>query len=388
MAESSSRRGILIGLGALAIIAGLVAAVALWNIGGERRSDAVNGFARAPVGCDTTLDFVETGEYFVYVETAGQLDEIRGDCDVEGTYDVGSGTPDVVISIVDPNGEPVDLDRSLSDVDYDIDGFVGTAEFTIDIAETDDHVIRVESGDDDVFVVAIGRDPNDGVAVLRGGAAAVGILGLLLGIGLILLGARSSRARVAAPQWAPAPPSPGFAPGQAPQGPPVYGQQPGPPQYGQQPGPPQYGQQPGPPGYGQQPGPPQYGQTPQYGQPPPPQAPAYGNAPQYGAAPGPYDQPTAGAQPEPPPPQPPAPQPQIPGQPTWGAAAEPPPPAVPHNPAASAQPIDWAPQSAGEDTSVPVDTAPPDAEFLSQLRAERERESAPTDERQPPPPPN
>ncbi len=48
MAESSSRRGVLIGLGALVILAGLVAAVVLWSIGGDRRRDAVEGFARAP----------------------------------------------------------------------------------------------------------------------------------------------------------------------------------------------------------------------------------------------------------------------------------------------------------------------------------------------------
>ncbi len=249
MAQSSSRRSILIGLGALAMAVGVVGAVALWTIGGERRSDAVAGFARAPVGCDTTLDFVETGEYFVFIERAGRLDGIRGDCDVEGAYDVGAVTPDADIAIVDPEGQPIALDRTVTDLEYSQGGFVGAAAFTIDITETDDHVVRVESPADEVFVVAVGRDPNEGVAALRGGAAAVGILGLLLGAGLILLGARRARVEVAAPQWAPgaaAQPSP-FVPGQAPQGPPVYGQPAGPPSFGQ---PPQYGQQ-APPQYGQ-----------------------------------------------------------------------------------------------------------------------------------------
>ncbi len=98
-----------------------------------------------PVGCDTTLDFVETGEYFVFIESAGRLDGIRGDCDVEGAYDIGSATPDVDITIVDPDGQPVDLDRTVTDLEYSEAGFVGAAAFTIDIAETDDHVVRVES---------------------------------------------------------------------------------------------------------------------------------------------------------------------------------------------------------------------------------------------------
>jgi hypothetical protein len=324
MAEPSSRRGVLIGLGVLSIVAGLVAAVAMWNIGGGRRRDAVEGFARAPVGCDTTLDFVETGEYFVFIERAGRLDGIRGDCDVEGAYDVGSATPDVDITIVDPDGAPVDLDRTVTDLDYSEAGFVGAAAFTIEITQTNDHVVRVESPDNEAFVIAVGRDPSDGVAVLRGGALALGILGLLLGGGLILLGARRSNATVAAPQWAPgafAPPPP-FTPGQGPQGPPVYGQQSGPPQF----------VQPQPPG-----------RPPQYGQPQPPQPPQYGQ-PQ---APHAYGRPQ---QAQPPPPRPAGPasvpgQPSLPGQPGWGPASPPsPPPPNAQHPAAGDPPIEWAPQ--------------------------------------------
>ena len=359
MAATSSRRGVLIGLGALLIVVGLVAALALWNIGEDRRRDAVEGFARAPVGCDTTLDFVETGEYFVFIETAGRLNGIRGDCDVEGAYDVGSGTPDVDITIVDPDGDLVDLDRTVTDLDYSEAGFVGGAAFTIEISETDDHVVRVESADDAVFVVAVGRDPSDGVALLRGGAAAFGMLGLLLGGVLILLGARRSNATVGSPQWAPgavAPPTP-FTAGRAPQGPPVFGQQAGPPQYSQ-PGPPQYGQPPPPPRYGQPPPPPQYGQA----------------------------APSSGPFQPPGPPSVPG-EPSLPGQPGWGHAVPPPTaPTVPQDSAASAQTSDWAPQGA-ENIAVPADTAPPDEDLLARFRDEREAGAPRTEERPPPPPP-
>ena len=354
MAQSSSRRGLLTALGVLMIVVGLVAAVVMWTLGGNPATDAVEGFARAPVGCDTTLDFVETGEYFVFIESAGQLDEIRGDCDIEGRYDVGSGTPDVEITIVDPDGAPVDLDRAVTTLDYDEGGFVGSAAFTIDIAETDDHVVRVESADDEVFVVAIGRDPADGVAALRLGAVALGLVGLLVGAGLIVIGARGARAKVQAPQWAPgpgAPPAP-FAPGQVPQGPPVYGQQAGPPQYAPSPG--QYGQPPQPP----QPG--------QYGQAPPFAAPQYGQAPQ--------PPPQYGQQPPPPPPQAPAGQPSIPGQPGWGSEAPTPAaPAAPPHPADGAQPMDWAPQRPAEDP---------------RRRREPDPDPSRTEERPPPPPPS
>ena len=41
-------------------------------------------FARAPVGCETTLDFDRSGEFVLYIETTGQVDGIGGDCDVTG----------------------------------------------------------------------------------------------------------------------------------------------------------------------------------------------------------------------------------------------------------------------------------------------------------------
>jgi hypothetical protein len=367
MAQSSSRRGPLIGLGSLLVVGGLIAGVVLWNLGGERRASAVEGFARAPVGCDTTLDFVETGEYFVFIETAGQLDGVRGDCNIEGSYDVIGAAPGVDITVVDPAGVNVDINRSFVSVDYDERGFVGSAAFALDISETNDHVMRVESNDGDRFVVAIGRDPSDGVAVLRGGAAAAGILGLLVGLMLILLGARRSKVTVASGPWTSGAPNAApvsFMPvGQAPQGPPVYGQQVGPPQYG---GP--HSAQPPPP---EPPAPPpsarQQTPAPHYD---PPSVPVRPSIPV---------QPTTPPQPGPPsiPGRPPIPG-QPPAQPWWAVSGQPPPPQVPANSAGSTQPIDWSPQGS--------------ADFAEALPAEcggedEDEDPYPTQQR-PVPPPN
>ena len=109
---------------------------------------------------------------------------------------MSGAAPDVDITVVSPAGDNLDIDRSFVSVDYDENGFVGSAAFTLDISETDDHVMRVESNDGDVFVVAVGRDPSDGVAALRAGAAAAGIFGLLAGLVFILLGARRSKVLV------------------------------------------------------------------------------------------------------------------------------------------------------------------------------------------------
>ena len=50
--------------------------------------DAVAGLAPAPIGCDTTLRFDETGTYTFYIETAGSIGPIDGDCSSDArTYD-------------------------------------------------------------------------------------------------------------------------------------------------------------------------------------------------------------------------------------------------------------------------------------------------------------
>ncbi|MEP6295680.1 MAG: hypothetical protein ABJ382_00005, partial [Ilumatobacter sp.] len=206
MSGSSSRRGVWIALGAISIVAGLVGAVLLWNGASQRRSNTVESFARAPIGCDTTLDFIEPGEYLLFLETAGTLDGVRGTCDVEGAFDNSDGdAPDVDIMLFDPDSNEIDFDSISGDVEYDEGNFRGVAIGSVEIEDTDDHVIRVEAeGVDDVFAVAVGRDPNDGVAALRIGAVAAGLIGLLVGLALVLNGSRKTSATVAAGQWNPA----------------------------------------------------------------------------------------------------------------------------------------------------------------------------------------
>jgi hypothetical protein len=350
MSDKPTRRRLLVGLGITLIVAGLVAPVILWNVAGQRRTNAIEGLARAPVGCDTTLDFVEAGTYIVFLEQSGTIDQVRGDCDVDGTFE-GSSSADPDVQILDPDGDEVDLTRADGDVSYDDAGFEGTSIFTVDIDQADDHVIRVESSDDDTYAVAVGRDPNAGVNALIAGAVAAALVGLVGGLALVLLGARRKKvAPVGTGGWnnAAAPSGPTYygQPGQVPQGPPVYGQPGpvGPPQFPAQ-YPPQYSPQ----APGQYPpqAPAQY----------PPQAPA--QYPQQ--APNQYPQ-SFGQQAQPPswstpPPAPPSPD--------WR-------PATPQTNSDSAE---W-----GQSASSPAETVVPDADYLARLEAERNRP-------QPPPPP-
>jgi hypothetical protein len=171
--------------GIVAIAIGVVAAVAIWFVAESRRDDAIAGLARAPVGCDTTLDFAEPGTYLVFVETMGDVGDVRGDCGVEGAFSVDD-PPALAVEIVDPDGEQVEAVDRDGDITYDGSGSSGRSRYEIEITTAGDHVMRVEASESaGDFVLAVGRDPGRGVGALRLLAGAVALLGI--GSGIVLL---------------------------------------------------------------------------------------------------------------------------------------------------------------------------------------------------------
>jgi hypothetical protein len=191
-------------LGVVLLVGLAVVSVALWIASGDRRADNVAGFARAPVGCDTTLDFEATGSFVLYIETSGEFPELAGACEAELVYDRDADdVPQLDLTLLDPNGDELDLDDA-GDDRYDVDGFVGSAAHTVQIETPGDHVLTVAPTGGDAFAVAIGRSPDEGVALLRWGAVAAAISGLLLGGLFLVLGSR----RPPTPPARPAPWSP------------------------------------------------------------------------------------------------------------------------------------------------------------------------------------
>ncbi|MEL6891514.1 MAG: hypothetical protein AAFP84_07960 [Actinomycetota bacterium] len=196
-------------IGAAIAVVGLLAAVLLWFLADARHDDAVRSLARAPVGCDTTLDFAEPGEYLVFVETRGEIPTVRGDCELEGGFDLAGGqagdgagqrVPSVELTVVDPDGETVPVVSRRDRESYDRAGSVGVSAARITISEAGDHVIRVESSSTSAFAVAIGADPAEGVGALRLAALAAAVLGLLVGAAIAVVRVRGD---------APPPPPPG-----------------------------------------------------------------------------------------------------------------------------------------------------------------------------------
>lgn len=207
MPERARRRGWMLVLGAVLIVGLVGAAAALWFVSSQRLADNVAGFARAPVGCDTTLDFEATGRFMLYVESSGEFGQLAGACGAELRYsrDLGD-VPVVDVTLVDPNGDEIVLD-DLDDGDdfsYDVDGFVGSAARTVEIGTPGDHVLAIAPTGGAAFAVAVGRAPDEGVWLLRWGAVAAAIVGLVLGGLFLVLGSRRSPAPIGpADPWAP-----------------------------------------------------------------------------------------------------------------------------------------------------------------------------------------
>ncbi|WP_395152898.1 hypothetical protein [Ilumatobacter sp.] len=201
---NSNRRTRCRAAGVLVLIVGLLAAGGLWYSAGQRPSDAVRNFARAPVGCDTTLNFEVAGEFLVFVETKGEIGGVTGSCGAPGAFgQLGTpqDLPPVRLVLTGPDGADIALDTRTG-VDYDAAGSAGQLIQTFVVEIPGDHVLRVESKNDSepaVFAIAIGRDPNRGVQPLQLGAFAAGIAGLIVGLLLIAMSRRRRTPEVTVP---------------------------------------------------------------------------------------------------------------------------------------------------------------------------------------------
>jgi hypothetical protein len=211
---NSNRRPRFLAAGIVVLIVGLPAAAGLWYSAGQRQADAVRNFARAPVGCDTTLNFEVAGEFLVFVETEGEIGGVTGSCGAPGAFGQ-SGTPQdlppVRLVLTAPDGTDVAL-ATRTGVDYDADGSSGQMIRAFVVESPGEHVMRVESTNDSeraIFAIAIGRDPNEGMQPLRLGAIAAGAAVLAVGLLLIAMSRRrgAPEAAVLAAPWPTSPPT-------------------------------------------------------------------------------------------------------------------------------------------------------------------------------------
>ncbi len=202
MAVRSKGRGTAAAIGLFILFAGLVGGGVLYVVSQNRPSETVDGFARAPIGCTTTLEFSEVGTFYVF-EEAGVVFEGEGSCQPVATPSASFG----VEFVGDLVPDEVVRDESVS---YDVDGFDGRSVQRIEITEAGEYSVAVTATDLTV-AAALGRDPNEGVDDLRRTALVIAIGGVVLGLLLLTLsGRRSKQAAVMStpdgPGWGPAQP--------------------------------------------------------------------------------------------------------------------------------------------------------------------------------------
>ena len=209
------------------VIVGLGAGAALFALSGSTEESTVKKFARAPVGCTTTLQFDKRTTFTLYVETKGSVSDVGGDCASNGSsYDRGDDDlPDVSLSLVDGDDQEVDLTPA-SAPSYSAGAFKGQALQEVKIDNTGTYRLTVTSDDTD-FAIAIGGAPDADSSMMKSAGIGAAVAGVVLGGLLILLGRRKKGGPVAPAAagntWQPQQPTmPGYQP------PPSYApQQPG-----------------------------------------------------------------------------------------------------------------------------------------------------------------
>ena len=182
----SRGRGAAAAFGFILLFAGLIGGGVLFVLSLQRHDKAIENFARAGVGCKTSLDFNQTGTYYVYEETAGNPDFEALGCEPLATPGQPFG--------FDFDGPAPTSPRADTSITYDTDEFTGASVARFEVTESGRYEITV-TGDSIESWAAVGRDPSADVDDYRRGAIIVAAIGIVLG-GLLLglAGWRSKRA--------------------------------------------------------------------------------------------------------------------------------------------------------------------------------------------------
>lgn len=197
----SRGRGAAAAFGFILLFAGLIGGGVRYVSSLRLHDEAVENFARAGVGCTTSLDFSKTGTFYVYEETIGDFDPEALGCEPRPT-------PNQPFSVEFDGPAPV-APRPDSSISYDTGDFAGTSTARFEITESGTYKLGV-SGDSVDSWAAVGRDPSENVDEMRRGAIIIAAGGVLLGgLFLALAGWRSKKASTPSipegPGWGPRP---------------------------------------------------------------------------------------------------------------------------------------------------------------------------------------
>lgn len=190
--QSSGRR--LTRAGIVLAIVSIAAGGVLYVLSGSTEEETVKKFARAPAGCTTTLEFERSDTFEVYLETAGVLETVGGDCAANGSayQHADDDAPRVSLTLLDANNGQVEFTPGSGDT-YDVGGFSGQAVQQLRIDSPGTYRLTVTSDAND-FVIAVGGPFDADSATMKTAAIAVAIGGLVLAFLLLVLGKRAKNA--------------------------------------------------------------------------------------------------------------------------------------------------------------------------------------------------
>jgi hypothetical protein len=198
--------------------AGIVLGVVLLVKGIVDFQDRIDDFTRADLPATLSVEITDTGGYSIYHEYEGAYDD---------DYFL---TSEPQVTVTDPSGDQVFLDRYDSSVTYSAGGHEGEGVFTFDADETGTYevVASGEAGNG----IAVGRGVGRGLVGAIVGGLSIGFVGVVAAIVIAVVVAvkrgRSRRALMPPPAfsgWG-APPPPGWGGPLGPQ--PGWGGQPAP----------------------------------------------------------------------------------------------------------------------------------------------------------------
>ncbi|HEX7276104.1 MAG TPA: hypothetical protein VF244_01905 [Acidimicrobiales bacterium] len=189
METGPSRKGYWVG--AALILVGVVGAVLWFVFGFMSFSDTIDDFQRVPVNGEGEVTFDDTGGYVLYFEGPGASD---------GDVPAGQAQLTPVAG-----GESLELESYDSELSYSMSGHSGVAVLTVDIEEPGTYLLESES--DGSGELAVGRSVGSKLVTTVVGGLALGALGVMSGIVILIVTAvRRRGARPKNAPWIPPPP--------------------------------------------------------------------------------------------------------------------------------------------------------------------------------------
>jgi hypothetical protein len=175
-------------LAGLLTLAGIAGGIALIVSGIRTYVDKVEGFERFEAPATRAITLEEEGGYSIYFERPGLDDD--------------DPFPRISVSVTDPEGEPVELDRYDTDVSYSVSGHDGRGAWTFDADDPGTYRVQADGSGGEV---AVGR----GIGARFAGAVVAGVgtlllapvLGAVLALVTFLRRSKAKRAQKAAAAW-------------------------------------------------------------------------------------------------------------------------------------------------------------------------------------------